>query len=142
MKLMKKIFRTYSELITFKTFEERLDYLKLDGCVGMDTFGFDRYLNQKFYRSYEWKEIRREIIVRDNGWDLGVEDYDISGPIFIHHMNPIDQHDIVDCTEYLTNPNFLISVSRNTHDAIHYGANIIDKNPIIRFPGDTCPWRK
>lgn len=139
---MSKILRTYTELIKFPTFEERLEYLKLDGFIGVDTFGFDRYLNQNFYRSKEWKKIRDEIIIRDKAWDLGIEDYDIGGPVFIHHMNPIQPVDIIDYTDFLTNPEYLICVSRNTHDAIHYGTEIVNRDPIIRYPGDTCPWRK
>lgn len=134
--------RTYSELITLPTFQERFDYLKLDGKVGQDTFGFDRYLNQRFYSSGEWKRIRNKIILRDNGCDLGLDDYTIMGGIFIHHMNPIMPKDIVDQTQFLLNPEYLIAVSRGTHQAIHYGAESLLYNiPIERTQNDTCPWR-
>ena len=140
---MKEI-RTYSELITLQTFKERYEYLKLDGIVGRSTFGFDRYFNQKFYTSKEWKTARRDIIVRDNGCDLGVDGYDIHGKLFIHHMNPITVSDISDCTEYLMNPEYLICVSFDTHNAIHYGSeDILNKYSFaVRTPNDTCPWRK
>lgn len=138
---MKKLLRTYSELITFPTFEERLEYLKLDGVIGEDTFGFNRYLNQKFYDSDEWKSIRREVIIRDNGCDLGVEGYEIMGAIYVHHINPITPEDIINFTPLVYDLNNLISCSRNTHDAITYGTAIINRDPVIRFPGDTCPWR-
>lgn len=139
---MKTILRTYTELIRIPTFEERLEYLKLDGVIGEDTFGFNRYLNQDFYHSDEWKAIRREVIIRDNGWDLGIEDRDIIGPIYVHHMNPITADDIINFTPKVYDLNNLISCSRNTHDAITFGTEIINRDPIIRFPGDTCPWRK
>ena len=135
--------RTYSELITLPTFQERFDYLKLDGKVGQDTFGFDRYLNQRFYSSGDWKRIRNKIILRDNGCDLGLDDYTILGGIFIHHMNPIMPKDIVDQTQFLLNPEYLIAVSRGTHQAIHYGAESLLYNiPIERTQNDTCPWRR
>lgn len=135
--------RTYSELLTFPTFEERFKYLQLNGTVGADTFGHDRYLNQSFYHSIEWLRVKREVIIRDNGCDLGIEGREIPTRIYIHHMNPIDQRDILDRTSYLLNPEYLICVSKRTHDAIHYGdERILVKNPIIRRPNDTCPWRK
>ena len=135
--------RTYSELILLPTFEERFEYLRLDGRVGEDTFGFDRYLNQLFYRSYEWKKIRDQVIIRDNGCDLGIEGYDIYGKILIHHMNPITARDIADRTELLLNPEYLICVTHDTHNAIHYGdENLIIKAPIERRPNDTCPWKR
>lgn len=134
--------RTYSELITLPTFQERFDYLKLDGKVGQDTFGFDRYMNQRFYSSGEWKRIRNKIILRDNGCDLGLDDYTIVGGIYIHHMNPIMPKDIIDQTQFLLNPEYLIAVSRGTHQAIHYGAESLLYNvPIERTQNDTCPWR-
>lgn len=139
--MMTKI-KTYSELITLPTFEERFRYLQLDGKVGKSTFGFDRYLNQKFYTSKEWKKIRNEIILRDNGLDLGMEDHEIIGKIYIHHMNPIMAKDIVDRTRHLLDPEFLICVAHNTHNAIHYGDETLLPQPIIeRRPNDTCPWR-
>lgn len=135
--------KTYSELILLPTFEERFEYLRLDGRVGEDTFGFDRYLNQLFYRSYEWRKIRDYVIVRDNGCDLGVEGYDIYGKILIHHMNPITARDIADRTELLLNPDYLICVTHDTHNAIHYGdENLIIKAPLERRPNDTCPWKR
>lgn len=135
--------RTYSELITLPTFQERFEYLKLDGKVGQDTFGFDRYLNQRFYQSPEWKRIRKEVIIRDNGNDLGLEDYSIIGGIYIHHMNPIIPKDIIDQTQFLLNPEYLIAVSRGTHQAIHYEAETLLHNiPIERTKNDTCPWRR
>ena len=134
--------RTYSELITLPTFEERFRYLQLNGAVGKETFGFDRYVNQKFYRSAEWRRVRDYVIVRDNGCDLGVEGYDIHGPILIHHMNPISIDDIYDVSEYLLNPEYLISTIQNTHNAIHYGdEDLLIKAPIERRRNDTCPWR-
>ena len=134
--------RTYSELILLPTFEERFKYLQLNGRVGDDTFGFDRYINQKFYRSAEWKRIRDYIIVRDNGCDLAVDGYEIHGRILIHHMNPITISDIKFSTEYLMNPDYLICVTHNTHNAIHYGdEKQIITGPIVRTKNDTCPWK-
>lgn len=136
--------RTYSELITLPTFEERFEYLKLDGIVGVDTFGFDRIFNQQFYRSKEWKRVRDSIIVRDNGCDLGIEGHDILGQrIIIHHMNPISLNDITKATDYLMNPEYLITTIHNTHNAIHYGdSNLLTTAPIERSRFDTCPWKK
>lgn len=135
--------RRYSELRRLSTFEERYNYLRLRGRVGQDTFGFDRVFNQMFYQSKEWKRIRHEIIVRDNGCDLGVEGYDIYGPIIIHHMNPISLDDIRDATEYLLNPEYLIATIDRTHKAIHYGdESLLLKAPIERSRFDTCPWKR
>lgn len=135
--------KTYSELIALPTFEERYRYLRLKGFVGMETFGFDRYLNQKFYRSPEWKRIRDEVIVRDNGCDLGIEDRVIYGKILIHHMNPITEKDILYRTDALMNPEYLISVTHRTHNAIHYGdESLLITAPIIRTQHDTCPWKR
>lgn len=135
--------RTYTELSKLKTFKERYRYLQLNGAVGQDTFGFDRYLNQGFYKSKEWKSIRDHVIVRDNGCDLGVEGYDIHARIYIHHMNPILPKDIVDQTEFLLDPEYLICVTHNTHNAIHYGdESLLITEPVIRTPNDTCPWKK
>lgn len=135
--------RTYSELITLPTFEERYRYLQLNGSVGKETFGFDRYINQKFYNSQEWKSIRDYIIVRDQGCDLGIEGYEINGRIYIHHMNPVLLKDVMYRTEYLTNPEYLITTTHSTHNAIHYGdENLLIKTPIERSKNDTCPWRK
>ena len=134
--------RTYSELIQLPTFEERFDYLRLDGVVGKDTFGFDRYLNQQFYRSSEWKRIRNQVIVRDNGCDLGIDEYEIHGRILIHHMNPISIEDLRYMSDLLMNPEYLICVSHRTHNAIHYGdESLIVTAPIERSQNDTCPWR-
>ena len=137
------IIRTYSELIKLPTFEERFQYLKLDGDVGVETFGFDRYLNQAFYSSDEWKSIRNKVIIRDNGCDLGIEGREIYKRIIIHHMNPITKEDLLYRTEYLLNPEYMICTMKNTHDAIHYGdENLLFKEPIERKPNDTCPWRR
>lgn len=134
--------KTYSELILLPTFEERFKYLQLNGRIGDDTFGFDRYINQKFYRSAEWKRIRDYIIIRDNGCDLAVDGYEIHGRILIHHMNPITISDIKFSTEYLMNPDYLICVTHNTHNAIHYGdEKQIITGPIVRTKNDTCPWK-
>lgn len=135
--------RTYRELSGISLFAERLEYLKLDGTVGTDTFGFDRYLNQMFYRSAEWKRIRDIVIIRDNGCDLGVSGYEIAGKILIHHMNPISAEDIKNRSEILLNPNYLVCVSHDTHNAIHYGGNSVNTvQPPERSRFDTCPWRK
>lgn len=140
---MRTNIRTYSELILLPTFEERFEYLKLDGFVGQETFGFDRYLNQIFYRSPEWKRLRNEIIIRDNACDLGMEDRDIFGRIFIHHMNPITKDDVLSRSDILLNPEYLICVSKLTHDAIHYGdKDLLIMDPVVRRPNDTCPWKK
>ena len=134
--------RTYSELVQLPTFEERFDYLRLDGVVGKDTFGFDRYLNQQFYRSSEWKRIRNRVIVRDNGCDLGIDGYEIHGRILIHHINPISIEDLQHMSDLLMNPEYLICVSHRTHNAIHYGdESLIVTAPIERRQNDTCPWR-
>lgn len=135
--------RTYSEFIKLPTFEERYQYLRLQGRVGQDTFGFDRYLNQNFYRSAEWKRVRDQVIVRDNGCDLGMEDRMIHGKILIHHMNPINGKDILNATDVLLNPEYLICVTHATHNAIHYGdENQLILGPIVRKPNDTCPWKR
>lgn len=134
--------KNYSELSLLPTFEERFEYLKLGGVVGADTFGFDRVFNQKFYQSYEWKTVRNEIIVRDLGCDLGIEDRQIFGRILIHHMNPISLKDISDSTKFLLNPEYLICVSHDTHNAIHYGdIRLVKKDLVERTPNDTCPWK-
>ena len=134
--------RTYSELITLPTFEERFKYLQLNGQVGESTFGFDRYMNQVFYRSQKWKSIRDFVIIRDCGCDLGVEGYDIHGKIIIHHMNPFSMRDIETESDFLLNPDFLICTTHNTHNAIHYGdENLLVTAPIERTKNDTCPWR-
>ena len=140
--MKKTIIRTYSELITLPTFEDRYRYLQLNGAVGKDTFGFDRYINQQFYRSKEWQRIRDEVIIRDNACDLGMEGYEIHGRIYVHHMNPIMVRDIQSNSDYLMNPEFLICTTHRTHNAIHYGdENLLAKAPIERTKNDTCPWR-
>ena len=134
--------RTYSELVTLSTFEERFKYLQLNGQVGESTFGFDRYMNQVFYRSQKWKSIRDFVIIRDCGCDLGVEGYDIHGKIIIHHMNPLSTRDIKTESGFLLNPDFLICTTHNTHNAIHYGdENLLVTAPIERTKNDTCPWK-
>lgn len=136
--------RTYSELCKLKTFKERFEYLQLsDGRVGEDTFGFDRYLNQQFYKTRGWKRLRDELIIRDNGCDLGVDGYDIHGRVIIHHMNPITKDDILNQTDYLLNPEFLICTTHNTHNAIHYSdESLLILDPIERTKNDTCPWKR
>ena len=142
--LVIRMIRTYSELSKISSFEDRYRYLKLaDGRIGDDTFGYDRYLNQMFYKTPEWKRLRDQLILRDNGCDLGVEGYDIHGRIIIHHMNPISKTDIVDRTDYLLNPEYLICTTINTHNAIHYGDETsLVTTPIERTKGDTCPWKR
>ena len=140
--VIQMIIRTYNELMLLPTFKERFEYLKLSGRVGEETFGFDRWLNQKFYRSAEWKHLRDQVIIRDNGCDLGIEGREIYGKILIHHMNPITKKDILDRTDLLLNPMYLISVTKQTHDAIHYSdESILMNDPIVRSRNDTCPWR-
>lgn len=135
--------RRYSELIKLSTFEERFEYLKLSGSVGEDTFGFDRYLNQAFYKSREWKKIRDEVIIRDNACDLAMPGHEIYKYVLIHHMNPISKMDILDATDILLNPEYLISVTRDTHNAIHYGdKTLLQSEPIFRTQYDTCPWKR
>ena len=137
------IIKTYSELIRIPTYEERFDYLKLEGVVGKDTFGYDRYLNQAFYNSPEWRRFRRDMIIRDNGCDLACEGYDIRGRIILHHINPLTQEDLINRKEALFNPENIICVSHNTHNAIHYGdANLLITGPIERVANDTCPWKR
>lgn len=136
------IIRRYSELKNLKTLKERYEYLKLNGKIGQDTFGFDRIFNQMFYSSREWKKVRNEVILRDNGCDLGVSGYDIYGRIIIHHMNPITLDDIRENSEFLMNPEYLITTSHLTHNAIHYGDDrLIFTSPIERTKNDTCPWK-
>lgn len=135
--------RTYSELSRLRSFRERFEYLRLDGIVGVETFGFDRYLNQVFYNSDEWKAVRKTVIIRDNGCDLGMDGYDIHGKIIVHHMNPFSIDDVLHRKEELLDPEFLISTVLNTHNAIHYGdESLLPSAPIVRTRNDTCPWRK
>lgn len=141
--MVMKMIRTYSELITFPTFEERYRYLRLEGKVGEDTFGFDRWLNQSFYKDPEWRAIRDKIIIRDNGCDLGIPGREIYSRIIVHHMNPITKDDILSRSAFLLNPEYLICTVKNTHDAIHYGdEGLLIKAPIERTKNDTCPWRR
>lgn len=140
---MKRMIRTYSELSTIHSFEDRYRYLQLKGSVGAETFGFDRIFNQQFYRSREWKAIRDQVIVRDNGCDLGVEGYEIRGRIYIHHMNPIMLKDIETTSEFLLDPEYLITTTHGTHNAIHYGdEDLLILPPVERSKNDTCPWRQ
>lgn len=135
--------KTYSELITLPTFEERYRYLRLSGVVGRDTFGFDRYLNQVFYQSQRWREVRDHIIIRDNGCDLGIEGREIYGKLIVHHMNPLTLDDIEKESDFLLDPEYLILTTHDTHNAIHYGdENLLVKAPIERTKNDTCPWRR
>jgi len=135
--------KTYSDLILLPTFEERFKYLKLGGCVGYDTFGFDRYMNQQFYQSMEWRAVRDFVIIRDNGCDLGVPGREIQGKVLIHHLNPITQEDLINRTKFLLDPEYLITTMHLTHNAIHYSdENLLMKDPIERSANDTCPWRK
>lgn len=136
--------RTYTELSKLKTFEERFEYLRLDGQVGKETFGFDRIFNQTFYRSVEWRRVRDQVIIRDCGCDLGVPGHEIYGQrILIHHMNPISLEDLERRSEILMNPEYLITTIHNTHQAVHYGdADLLIKLPRERTKNDTCPWKR
>ena len=134
--------RSYSELLAMPTFLERFEYLSLPGMIGRETFGSQRYLNQEFYRSREWKRLRDNIIVRDNGCDLGVEGFDIFDKIIVHHINPLTIADIEDDVDEIYDPEFLICCSFDTHNAIHYGdERLLPSLPVERRPGDTCPWK-
>lgn len=147
MMAMSKKIRTYSELVRFPDIINRFRYLELGGVVGEDTFGFDRYMNQAFYRSREWHNIRNEVIIRDDGCDLGVPGMKIRGHIFVHHMNPMSPDDIKESSDFLLNPEYLICCSFDVHQAIHYGSEQMlheclgMNNPVERYPNDTCPWR-
>lgn len=133
--------RTYKELIRYQSFEERYLYLALRGNVGESTFGFDRYLNQQFYTSSEWRHIRRYVITRDNGCDLGVEDHDIYSGLYIHHMNPMTVENITHGDPSILDPEFLITTTHQTHNAIHYGDQSLLRQPFVeRRPGDTKLW--
>jgi hypothetical protein len=138
----KMILKNYSELIQFDNFIDRFNYLKLSGVVGASTFGYDRYLNQALYASKEWRRFRNRIIVRDNGCDLGLEGYEISSRLLVHHINPITSEQLESDDSLIFDPNNVICVSHNTHEAIHYSDdNLLEKDPIIRKQNDTCPWR-
>ena len=135
--------KRYSELILLPTFEERYKYLQLNGAIGDETFGFDRYINQMFYRSQEWRQVRDYVIVRDNGCDLGIEGHEIRGKILIHHMNPIGIKDIQQVNKFLLDPEYLITTMLSTHNAIHYGdESLLVTDPIERSKNDTCPWKR
>lgn len=135
--------RTYSELIALPTFKERFNYLRLDGRVGLETFGHDRYLNQILYNSPEWRNLRSRIVTRDCGRDLACEGYDIYGQVLVHHINPITVKDILDRNPMVFDPENLITTVHNTHNAIHYGdESLLTTEPIIRYKYDTCPWNR
>ena len=133
--------KCYTDLRQLQTFDERFKYLKLGGCVGSETFGFDRWINQRFYKSPEWKQVRRDVIIRDEGRDLGVEGYELQNGIYVHHMNPMIPKDIVDAADWILNPEYLICVSFNTHQAIHFGDENLLPKLVERKPNDTCPWK-
>lgn len=133
--------RTYTELERLPSLVERFEYLKLQGEVGQETFGFDRYINQRFYRSFEWLRTRDEVIIRDHGCDLGDHNYEIKGRILIHHMNPVNRQDLEDDPDRVLDPNFLVCVSLTTHNAIHFSdKTLLPTLPITRSKYDTCPW--
>ncbi len=141
MMMNTSMIKTYDELVKLPSFEERFDYLKL-GKNGINSFGFDRWINQKFYNSSKWRKIRDNIIIRDNGCDLGILDRQLFSKIVIHHMNPIELKDILDLSDYLLNENYLICCSHETHNAIHYAdENLLVRLPKQRFKNDTCPWK-
>jgi hypothetical protein len=143
--MRQKNIRTYTELSKLKTFKQRFEYLKLDGKIGEETFGYDRYINQRFYKDPEYRAIRDYVIVRDNGCDMGVEGYEyVEGEkIIIHHMNPITVEDIVNRSEFALDPEYMVSVRHLTHNAIHYGdESLLIQEPIERRKNDTCPWRR
>lgn len=133
--------RVYSELSQLRTFEERLEYLRLGGGVGRATFGFDRYVNQEFYTSQEWRDVRQYVIYRDNGCDLGIDGYEIHTGLIVHHMNPMDREDILNHEEWILSADFLITTTLQTHNAIHYGSESpYPKTVLRRSPGDTRLW--
>ena len=136
--------KKYSELSQLSTFEERYKYLRVYGSVGADTFGFDRYLNQQLYKSQEWRRVRNIVIARDNACDLGIQGRDLHGRIYVHHMNPIGISDIEESSDFLLNPEYLICVSMETHNAIHYGnESFLERNKVVtRTTNDTSPWKK
>lgn len=139
--MSKKIIRTYSELIQIPTIRERFEYLRLGGIVGESTFGFDRYLNQALYTSREWRDLRHEIIARDNGCDMAMDGWEIGDRIIVHHMNPLTIEDIDSRNPDILDPRFLVCVSSQAHNAIHFGdESLLLREPIERRPGDTCPW--
>lgn len=135
--------KNYSEVIRLKTFKERFEYLKLSGEVGKETFGIERYLNQRFYKSQEWQKVRHEVILRDMGCDLGMSGYEIFGKIIIHHMNPVTKIDLEENYQILLDSEYLICTSMDVHNALHYGdiCMIKNKDPSMRRKNDTCPWK-
>lgn len=140
--MVKKMLRTYTELSKLNSFLERYEYLRLGGKVGEETFGFDRYLNQIFYKDPEWLEARDNVIIRDGGCDLGMSDREIKGKILVHHMNPVTKEQILRRDPVLFNPEYLICTIKSTHDAIHYGdETLLMLDPIVRTKNDTCPWK-
>jgi hypothetical protein len=133
--------RRYEELLRFRSFEERFRYLKLDGVIGVSTFGFDRWVNQRFYKSLEWQAVRNQIIVRDDGCDLGIPGYEITSGLLVHHMNPVSLEDLTHGENWIFDPSFLITTSLQTHNAIHYGdESLLPRGPIVRKQGDTKLW--
>lgn len=133
--------RTYSDLSRFSTFEERFEYLSMPGEVGADTFGFDRWLNQRFYRSREWRQARELVILRDNGCDLGISGREIHRDLLVHHMNPVLPQDLIRGADWVLDPEYLITTTHRTHNAIHYGTfDLIPKPFVERRPGDTTLW--
>lgn len=139
---MSQKIRTYSDLMALDSFEDRFEYLKLSGTIGVETFGSDRYINQVLYHSSDWGDIRNKVIMRDLACDLAHPDYEIHGKIIIHHMNPITANDILSRSEFVLDPEFLITTTINTHNAIHYGDASLLPSFAERSPNDTCPWRK
>ena len=138
---IKMTLRTYSELMRYATYDERLEYLRLNGIAGRETFGLERYLNQKLYASSEWKQIRRNVIIRDQCCDLAIPDLDIPWRPLVHHMNPITIEDVKNSSDLVFNPEFLICVSQYTHEQIHYGRRETMIRYVERKPNDTCPWK-
>ena len=143
METAEKRIRTYKELVSIDNYLDRYKYLKLGGAVGQETFGFERYLNQKFYRTDEWRKVRDYVIVRDNGCDMAFNGREIHSRILIHHLNPVMPNDILERQSWILDPEFLVCVCKQTHDAIHYGdESLLLLDPVIRTKNDTCPWRK
>lgn len=135
--------RTYSELMKLKSFEERFHYVELKGSVGKATFGYDRWMNQHFYTSPEWRRFKRQILIRDEGCDLGCDDHPIYGSVIVHHLNPITKEQIINHDPAILDPENVISVSSLTHNALHYGdIDLLPSKFVERRPYDTCPWRE
>ena len=137
------VIRTYSELLKYDTLEDRFEYLKLNGTVGEELFGYARYLNQEFYHSPQWRDAKAQVVIRDQGYDLGVPGWKIVGQIYVHHMNPVTLEQLKNNDPALIDPEFLISCSYNTHQAVTWGNRLLLPQPlIVRRPGDTCPWKR